>query len=45
MNSNINLTVINPHQKTSKGATTKIQVKSYERYNGDKIVSDIPVEG
>ena len=41
LNSNMTLTVLNLHQKTSKGATTKIQVK---RYNRDKIVSDIPVE-
>ena len=27
MNSNITLTVLNLHQKTPKGATTKIQVK------------------
>ena len=40
-NSNMTLTVLNLHQKTSKGATTKIQVKRYKR---DKIVSDIPVE-
>ena len=38
MNSNMTLTVLNLHQKTPKGATTKIQVKTY------KIVSDIPVE-
>ena len=41
MNSNMTLTVFNLHQRTPKGATTKIQVK---RYKGDKIVSDIPVE-
>ena len=41
MNSNMTLTVLNLHQKTPKGATTKIQVKTYKR---DKIVSDIPVE-
>ena len=41
MNSNMTLTVLNLHQKTPKGATTKIQVKRYKR---DKIVSDIPVE-
>ena len=28
MNSNMTLTVLNLHQKTPKGATTKIQVKS-----------------
>ena len=31
MNSNMTLTVINLHQKTPKGATTKIQVKRYKR--------------
>ena len=36
MNSNITFTVLNLHQKTPKGATTKIQVKRYKR---DKIVS------
>ena len=41
MNSNMFLTVLNLHQKTPKGATTKIQVKRYKR---DKIVLDIPVE-
>ena len=41
MNSNMTLTVPNLHQKTPKGATTKIQVK---RYKTDKIVSDICVE-
>ena len=41
MNSNMTLTVLNLHQKTPKGATTKIQAKRYKR---DKIVSDIPVE-
>ena len=41
MNSNMTLTVRNLHQKTPKGATTKIKVKRYKR---DKIVSDIPVE-
>ena len=41
MNSNMTLTVLNLHQKTPKGATTKIQVKRYKR---GKIVSDIPVE-
>ena len=40
MHSDITLTVLNLHQKTPKGATTKIQVKRYKR---DKIVSDIPV--
>ena len=44
MYSNMTLTVLNLHQKTPKGATTKIQVKRYERYKRDKIVSDIPVE-
>ena len=44
MNSNVTLTVLNPHQKAPKGATTKIQVKRYERYKRDKIVSHIPVE-
>ena len=45
MNSNmIFLTVLSVHQRTPKGATTKIQVKRYERYKGDKIASDIPVE-
>ena len=33
MNSNMTLTVLNLHQKTPKGATTKIQVK---RYKSDK---------
>ena len=41
MNSNMTLTVLTLHQKTLKGATTKIQVKIYKR---DKIVLDIPVE-
>ena len=44
MNSNMTLTVLNLHQKISKGATTKIQVKRYERYKRDKTVSHIPVE-
>ena len=44
MTSNMTLTVLNLHQKTPKGATTKIQVKRYERYKRDKIVSHIPVE-
>ena len=44
MNSNMTLTALNLHQKTSKGATTKIQVKRYERYKRDKRVSHIPVE-
>ena len=45
MNSNVTLTVLNLHQKTAKGATTKIQVKDIrERYKRDKIVLDIPVE-
>ena len=30
MNSNMTLTVLNLHQKTSKGTTTKIQVKRYK---------------
>ena len=38
---NSNMTVLNLHQKTPKGATTKTQVKRYER---DKIISHIPVE-
>ena len=41
MNSNMTLTVLNLHQKTPKGATTKIQVKKDMR---DKIVLDIPVD-
>ena len=41
MDSNMTLTVLNLHQKTPRGATTKIQVKRYKR---DKRVSDIPVE-
>ena len=41
MNFNMTLTVRNLHQKTPKGATTKIEVKRYKR---DKIVPDIPVE-
>ena len=46
MNSNMTSTVlkVNLHQKTLKGETTKIQVKRYERYKRDKIVSHIPVE-
>ena len=44
MNSNMTLTVLNLQQKTHKGATTKIQVKRYDRYKRDKIVSHIPVE-
>ena len=44
MNSNMTLTVLNQHQKTPKGATTKIQVKRYKRDIRDKIVSDILVE-
>ena len=36
MNSNMTLTVLNLHQKTPKGATTKIQVKRDERYKRDK---------
>ena len=30
MNSNMTLTVLNLHQKITKGATTKIQVKRYK---------------
>ena len=41
MNSNMTLTVLNLHQKTHKGATTKIQVKRYERYKRDEIASDM----
>ena len=44
MNSNVTLTVLNLHQKTPEGAITKIQVKRYERYKRDKIVSHIHVE-
>ena len=44
MNSNVTLTVLNLHQKTPKGTTTKIQLKRYERHKRDKIVSHIPVE-
>ena len=44
MSSNMTLTVLNLHQKTPKGATTKIQVKRYEIYKRDEIVSHIPVE-
>ena len=36
MNSNMTLTVLNLHQKTPKGATTKIQVKRIKR--GIKII-------
>ena len=36
MTSNMTLMVLNLHQKTPKGATTKIQVKRYERYKRDK---------
>ena len=43
MNSNMTLTVLNLHQKTPNGATTKIQVKRYDRYKRDKTVSHIPV--
>ena len=42
MNS-MTFTVLILHQKTPKGATTKIQVKDM-RYKRDKIVLDIPVE-
>ena len=31
MNSNMTSTVLNLHQKTPKGVTTKLQVKRYER--------------
>ena len=31
MNSNMTLTVLNLHQKTPKGTTTKIQEKRYKR--------------
>ena len=31
MNSNMTLTVLNVHQKTHKGARTKIQVKRHKR--------------
>ena len=41
MNSNMTLTLLNLHQNTPKGATTKIQIKRYKR---DKIVSDTLVE-
>ena len=44
MNSNMTLTVLNLHQNTPKGATTKFQVKRYERYKRDKTVSHILVE-
>ena len=44
INSNMTLTMLNLHQKTPKGAITKIQVKRYKRYKRDKIVSDIPGE-
>ena len=44
MNANMTLTVLNLHQKTPKGATIKIQLKRYERYKRDKIVSHIPIE-
>ena len=36
MTSNMTLTVLNLHQKTPNVATTKIQVKRYERYKRDK---------
>ena len=32
LNSNMTLTVLNRHQKTPKGATTKIQVKRHESF-------------
>ena len=44
MNSNMTLTVLNLHQKTPKGATSKIPVNRYGKYKTDKIVSHIPVE-
>ena len=44
MNSNMTLTVLNLYQKTQKGSTTKIQVKRYEGYKRDRIVSHIPVK-
>ena len=43
MNSNMTLAVLNLHQKTPKGATTKIQLKD-TRDIRDKIVLDILVE-
>ena len=36
MNSNMTLTVLNLHQQTPKGATTKIQVKRYKRDKREK---------
>ena len=36
MTSNMILTVLNLHQNTPKGITTKIQVKRHERYKRDK---------
>ena len=44
MNSNMTIKVLNLYQKTPKDATTKIQVKRYERYKRDKTVSHIPVQ-
>ena len=44
LNSDVTLTVLNLHKKTPKGATTKTQVKRYERYKRDKIAPHIPVE-
>ena len=41
MNSNMTLTGLNLHQKTPKGATTKIQVKRYKRDIREKIASDM----
>ena len=41
MISNMTLTVLNLHEKTSKGATIKIQIKRYERYKRDKIANVI----
>ena len=39
MNSNMTLSMLYLHQKTPKSATTKIQVKRYERYKRDEVVS------
>ena len=36
MTSNMTLTVLNLLQNTAKGATTKIQIKRYERYRRNK---------
>ena len=40
MTSNMTLTVLNLHQKTPKGATTKIQVKRYKRDTVEPLLSD-----